>query len=289
MPRKSRTIYEGAIYHIYQRGNNKEYIFQNDNIKSFLLKYLKEYNKKFDYEVLAYVIMNNHYHLLIKTNKVPIDKIMFYLNNLLGKYIKTQLDRTGHAFDGRYRSNLVDTDAYLIWLLRYIHRNQVKANICSRLDDYYWSSHYFYKNGINTFINTKFILDLLGNSKEAAIKRYVQVVNSAGDEADKEKDYLIIKDMFSLEEKVFSGCGGNIIETVKPKRKTMGEILEGLKISQEVIEDMKSASRKQGLTPLKIDFIKGDLNECYSLKEIATYLNAAPSTISKLITRNKIV
>lgn len=66
MSRSSRVVFEGAIYHIYQRGNNKEYIFENPKHKNFLIKQIKEYNKKFDFELLAYVIIDNHYHLLIK-------------------------------------------------------------------------------------------------------------------------------------------------------------------------------------------------------------------------------
>jgi len=169
MARKDTVKYEGALYHIYQRGNNKEFIFENDNIKTFILKYLKEYNKKFDYELLAYVIMDNHYHLLIKTNKADISTIMFNINNLLGKYVNGQLGRTGHAFDSRYRCKLVETDANLIWLLRYIHRNPVKAHICNDINDYRWSSHNFYKNYVKSHIYIDFILRILGNSKEDAI------------------------------------------------------------------------------------------------------------------------
>ncbi|MDF2675180.1 MAG: transposase, partial [Clostridiales bacterium] len=110
MTRKNRDIFEGAIYHVYQRGNNREHILENSNYKTFLLKQIKEYNKIFDFQLLAYVIMNNHYHLLIKTNKSPISDIMFNINNVLGKYLNRELNRTGHVFEGRYNSKLVDTD-----------------------------------------------------------------------------------------------------------------------------------------------------------------------------------
>lgn len=289
MSRKNRIIYEGAIYHIYQRGNNKEYIFEDDRVKEFILRCLKEYNKKFDYEILAYVIMDNHYHLLIKTNKSPINEIMFYLDNLLGKYIKTALNRTGHAFDSRYKSKLVDTDAYLIWLLRYIHRNPIKANICSSLDDYHWSSHYFYKNYINSSVNTKFILGILGSNRKEAFRQYLKLVNSPGDEIDENKDYEIIKTALNLNEVPFLDeikYGNNL---VKLSRKTLDEIISTLSINKVTLMEIRNGSRKQCLTRVKVEIIKNALNECYSLNEIAEYFNAAPSTISKLISRNKIV
>lgn len=158
LPRDNRIIFEGAIYHVYQRGNNKEFIFRNSKHKVFILKQIKEYNKCFDFELLAYVIMDNHYHLLIKTNKVPINQIMFNINNVIGKYLNRELERTGHLFENRYKSKLVENDDYLVWLLRYMHRNPIRANICDSVDDYRWSSHYFYKNGINEFVITNFIL-----------------------------------------------------------------------------------------------------------------------------------
>lgn len=285
MARKKNIIYEGAIYHIYQRGNNKEFIFQNDNIKTFILKYLKEYNKKFDYELLAYVIMDNHYHFLIKTNKTPISTIMFFINNLLGKYINGQLDRTGHVFESRYKCKLVETDASLIWLLRYIHRNPVKANICSDINEYRWSSHYLYSNYVKSNINIDLILSMLGNSKESALEKYFRLVKLIGNENDNNKDYEIIKQEFNLKETNYL----NSDNFTKSNRATLDEITINLNIHENELFDIRSGNRKTCLTQLKLGIIKNALSECYSLKEIADYLNAAPSTISKLISRNKIV
>jgi REP element-mobilizing transposase RayT len=80
LAREKRIICEGTIYHITSRGNNRDYIFSNPKHKAFLLKQIKEYNMVFDFELLAYVIMDNHYHLLIYTNKTPISKLMFSAN-----------------------------------------------------------------------------------------------------------------------------------------------------------------------------------------------------------------
>lgn len=287
MGRKNRIIYEGAIYHIYQRGNNKEYIFQDDKIKTFILKYLKEYNKKFDYEVLAYVIMNNHYHLLIKTNKSPIDQIMFYLNNLLGKYINDKLNRTGHAFEDRYKCELVDTDTYLIWLLRYIHRNPVKANICSDVKNYRWSSHCFYEYySTSLFINTSFILSMLGNNKETAIEVYLKIVESTGFQENADKDCGIIKEIINFNETRAVSESNFINNFVSSNRKTLNEIMTELNINGNMVVDIKNGMRTQSLTPVKLKIIARALEECYSLREIADYLNVVPSAISKLLSRN---
>lgn len=289
MPNKKKIIYEGAIYHVYQRGNNKEFIFENDNIKTFILKYLKEYNKKFDYELLAYVIMDNHYHFLIKTNKETISTIMFFINNLLAKHINRKLNRTGHAFDSRYKSKLVETDANLIWLLRYIHRNPVKAKICSDINDYKWSSHYFYNNYVKSHINIDFILSMLGNSKESAIEKYLKLVNSIGQENDNDKDYEIIKQELNLKATSLFDASNDIYNFTKPHRATLDEIIVKLNIHESELLDIRKGNRKHYFTPIKLGIIKRAIEECYSLREIADYLNAAPSTISKLISRNNIV
>jgi putative transposase len=286
MPKKNKITYEGAIYHIYQRGNNKEFIFEDNTIKTFILKYLKEYNKKFDYELLAYVIMDNHYHFLIKTNKVEISTIMFFINNLLGKHVNGKLGRTGHAFDSRYKSKLVETDANLIWLLRYIHRNPVKAGICSDINDYKWSSHNLYINYVKSHVNINFILSKLGNSKESAIEKYLKLVNSIGHQNDNDKDYEIIKQELNLKETKFLSCSNDL---EKSKRATLDEITKNLNVHESELFDIRRGNRKISFTAIKLGIIKSAVEQCYSLKEIADYLNAAPSTISKLISRNKIV
>ncbi|WDC85899.1 transposase [Caloramator sp. mosi_1] len=137
------------------------------------MKQLKEYNKKFDYELLGYVIMDNHYHLLMRTHKDTISTIMFNLNNVVAKFLNTALDRTGHALEKRYHCNLIDSESQLYATLRYIHRNPIRAHICDSIDEYLWSSHWFYKRGINSFINVDFILDMLSEDRKNQLKYIV--------------------------------------------------------------------------------------------------------------------
>ncbi|WP_337961230.1 transposase [Caloramator sp. mosi_1] len=146
---------------------------KKDDFKRFIIKQLKEYNKKFDYELLGYVIMDNHYHLLMRTHKDTISTIMFNLNNVVAKFLNTALDRTGHALEKRYHCNLIDSESQLYATLRYIHRNPIRAHICDSIDEYLWSSHWFYKRGINSFINVDFILDMLSEDRKNQLKYIV--------------------------------------------------------------------------------------------------------------------
>jgi REP element-mobilizing transposase RayT len=181
MSNRERGNFEGAIHHVWQRGNNREYIFQDSTTKGFFINQLKEYNKKFDYNLLAYVIMDNHYHLLIQTFKDAIGEVMFNINNVTGKFIKDNLKRSGHVFQGRYNSKLVQTNEYFLWLIRYIHRNPIRAKICNKVGDYSWSSHRIYLKGYSDFMNIDFPLSIFDSDKRKAIQLYLKLVNSEGD------------------------------------------------------------------------------------------------------------
>lgn len=285
MSRSSRIVYPGAIYHIIQRGNNKDYILQEDKHKGFFIKQIKEYNIKFDFQLLAYVIMDNHYHLLIKTNNDSISDIMFYLNNTVGKYLGRELNRTGHIFQGRFTSELVDTDAYLIWCLRYIHRNPVKAHMCKNVDSYKWSSHYYYRKGISSFVDSDFILKVISENKRLAIKQYLELVNRDDHKSGPSADYEEIKRLFNYNDKPLFY---NNQDTIIPEKKSLDEILISLNFDSEFKELIKSGSSKHLLTPYKIEFIKTALSSKYTLKEIGEFLSISQSAMSKFLSRHNI-
>lgn len=291
MSRAKRIIYEGAVYHVCLRGNNKEYIFKNSKHKSFLLKQIKEYNMVFDFELLAYVIMDNHYHLLIKTNKCAIDKIMFNINNVLSKYLCRVLKRTGHVFEKRYTCKLVTTDAQLIWLLRYIHRNPIRAGMCSNLDDYRWSSHYFYKRGFNSIVNTNFILSILSLQKTAAQMQYLNLVNMDGNDTNPNADFEAIQLKHKLSNEALANEDQeNCINLPLPQkqRKTLNEILSYINIDPESEKLLLSGSKKRSLTIFKLKLIKDALENKYTLKEIGSFLNINDSSICMLLSRHNI-
>lgn len=280
MSRAPRIIFEGAVYHVYQRGNNKSYIFDDPNHKAFLLKQLREYQRKFDYQVLAYVIMNNHFHLLIRTNKNSIDEIMFNINNVMAKYLNKQLGRTGHIFENRYNCLVVENEAYLLWLLRYIHRNPIRAEICEDLKDYRWCSHTFYINNLSLFVDTNFILNLLSSNRRQAICRYIDLINTPGSNDNKDKDYELIRNVCSFDEVSLNNNDSN--QPLKPKILKLEDILNSINISQEIKAELIKGGRSLSLTPHKVNFLKVALYNKYSLSEIAKFLNTSADALRKL-------
>ncbi|GIM28196.1 hypothetical protein CPJCM30710_08620 [Clostridium polyendosporum] len=287
MPRLPRQLSTGAIYHVYQRGNNREYIFDKDESKGFFIHQVKEYNKKFDFEVFAFVMMDNHYHMIIKLNNDPLDKIMFNINNVFAHYFNKKYKRTGHVFESRYNCKRVESNANLLWLLRYIHRNPVRANMVNRVDDYKWSSHYFYINRIKDFVNTHFILSIISNNRTKSIKKYLQLMSVAGDNCDNKKDYEIIKDTLIQKWDV------NEITLTFDKNKSCMERESLNDISNRIFCDkvqknlILSGSRRRGLTRQKLAFIKEAINNKYTIKEISNYLNNTEPAVSLLLSRNK--
>lgn len=284
MSNRERGNFEGAIHHVWQRGNNKDYIFQDSIAKKFFINQLKEYNKKLDYNILAYVIMDNHYHLLIQTFKDPIGEIMFNINNVTGKFIRDYLNRNGHVFQGRYNSKLVQTNEYFLWLIRYIHRNPVRAKICDKVQDYSWSSHRFYLKGYSNFINVNFPLSVFDTDKRKAIELYLKLINSNGNEETPEKDFEYFNNQLSQYggRKIYSDVSFQL-----PIRLSFQEIVDSFKLQPEDINLLTSGSRKRCLTDIKISIIKKALEEKYTLSEIAAYFNINQSAVSKIVTAHK--
>lgn len=285
MPRPPRVLFDGAVYHIYQRGNNKDFIFSNSNHKAFLVKQLRDYNKRFDFQLLAYVIMDNHYHLAIKTNKDPIDKIMFSINNVVAKFLNKELNRTGHIYENRYRCELVDNDAYLIWLLRYIHRNPIRARICEKVKDYRWTSNIFYQCNISNFIDIDYILNIISPTRSQAISKYLSLMDIS-DCNNSIEDFNFIKSNFNLD-KASNSSNSDKIKVFQ--KLTLDDILNSINISMEEKYMIMQGSKDKHLVPYKIEFIKTALSNKYSLVEISKFINIKPDALRKFRDYHKII
>lgn len=153
MPTPKIIWQEGAIYHITTRGNHKEAIFKDEDDFEAYLEHIDEnlrYYSHLNYELIAYCLMSNHVHLMIKTEKEPLTSIMRRLNSKYTKYFNKKYDYVGHLFQGRYFAEIINNREHLLDVSRYIHLNPVKAKIVSNPKDYKWSS---YSRFIETYDN----------------------------------------------------------------------------------------------------------------------------------------
>jgi REP element-mobilizing transposase RayT len=147
MARQLRVEFEGAFYHITSRGNLGENIFIKEGDKQKFLEILKRTKNRYGYFLHAYALMDNHYHLLIETPRANISQIMQNINTSHTVYINKKYQRRGHLFQGRFKGIIVDKDAYLVTLSRYIHLNPVRANLVDRPENGRWTSYWSYVNG----------------------------------------------------------------------------------------------------------------------------------------------
>jgi putative transposase len=144
MARQWRIEFCGALYHVLSRGNGRQDIFLSDDDRHLFLALLEELSERFNVEVYAYVLMNNHYHLLLKTMDANLSRAMQWFGTSFTRKFNLNNHTGGHLFQGRFKSILVENDAYLLRLSCYIHRNPLRAGIIERLAEYPWSSYPFY-------------------------------------------------------------------------------------------------------------------------------------------------
>jgi len=141
MARPLRLAFEGAVYHVMARGNRKEDIFLSERDKKIFLDKLAETFSKFSITCYAYCLMNNHYHLFMKTASPNISAAMHFLNSSYVNWFKNKHKVVGVVFQGRYKSILVEEDAYALQLSAYIHLNPLRTGIVHSPELYRWSSY----------------------------------------------------------------------------------------------------------------------------------------------------
>jgi len=146
MSRPLRIEYEGAWYHVMNRGIARQAIYLNRDHRNVFLTLLEEISRKYYIEIHAYCLMDNHYHLLLRTPLPNLGKAMRHLDGVYTRRFNISQKRDGSIFRGRYHAILIEEEEYLIRVSRYIHLNPVSAKICSNPIDYTWSSYQYFFN-----------------------------------------------------------------------------------------------------------------------------------------------
>jgi REP element-mobilizing transposase RayT len=168
MSRPWRIEYEGALYHLLSRGNERSDIFLDEKDRTDFLEAVGEMSQRFDIDIFAYVLMNDHYHLLVRTRRANLKKAMQWFGTTYTQRFNRRHFRSGHLFQGRYKSIIVQNNAYLLQLSYYIHRNPLRAGVVRRLADYRWSSYKVYGYGRKTpkWLSTDLILSQFAGDQE---------------------------------------------------------------------------------------------------------------------------
>ncbi|HUO57935.1 MAG TPA: transposase [bacterium] len=141
MPRPRRIQYEGAVYHVTSRGNERRKIVQDDSDRWLFVRLLAEATDRFNLLCHAWVLMDNHYHLLLETPAGNLSAAMKHLNAVYTQKYNRRHERVGHLFQGRFKAIHVEKEAYLKELCRYVVLNPVRAGMVKRPGDWKWSSY----------------------------------------------------------------------------------------------------------------------------------------------------
>lgn len=144
MPRKRRLKFEGAFYHVFNRGVEKRPIVFDDRDRKTFLALLAKTIEEFQLRLFAYCLMDNHFHLFLQTPLPNLDQAMHLLLGQHAQYINLRHNRVGPLFQGRYKDRLVEAESYGLILARYIHRNPIEAGAVKEPEAYDWSSYRSY-------------------------------------------------------------------------------------------------------------------------------------------------
>jgi putative transposase len=178
MTRPLRVHLRDGFYHVTLRGNHQQPIFRINADRMRLNDIVAEALEKYAAKLHAYCWMTNHLHFLIQVSDDPLGLVMRRIASTYARAFQRKLQTTGHLFERRYYARVVDVEAYLLLLLRYIHLNPVVAGLARVARDYPWSSYHAYAGTkVEPWITTDFALRMFGSPRHEAIAAYLQFLN----------------------------------------------------------------------------------------------------------------
>jgi len=293
MARPLRIEYENAFYHVIARGERRDLIFTCPADKEKFLIKLGETAEKYRLLVHAYVLMDNHYHILLETPQGNLSQAMHYLNASYGNWFRRRYDIVGSVFQGRYKAILVEKDEYLQVLSAYIHLNPVRAGIVEEPSRYEYGSYRFYalKSKQPAFLRTE---DLLGmfNGNRREYRRFVNGYSEHGTEIDPEviygKNALLGSEGFlRMAFKKIKNTGETIDDREQPDVRDMSlvnadDIMEIMLVEMRIAEDA-IWQRRRGNVYRKLLIYGLWQHTANSLKQIGEIMKMDYAAVSAMV------
>ena len=284
MARQLRIQYEGAFYHVYSRGNQKQPIFLSDEDLYFFLKILGDAHRKFDVLVHAYCLMKNHYHLMLQTLLANLSRVMHFINTKYSAYLNTKHGRCGHLFQGRYKSILVDAEAYALVLSRYIHENPRKSGMVKIAEDYPWSScqEYVGLRKPPPWLVTCFILKLFADDPCLAGSRYSNDLHLEATPPDAEFAKASRLGILGRPEFIEKIRGAFLKDAIAKPDEEVPQIrrLQKRPELREILELVTNRLGPNNRLARKSAIYLAHKNTDYRLKEIGGFFNIGPTAVS---------
>ena len=274
MARPLRIEFTNALYHITSRGNRREDIYLDDNDRGTFLNILQQVGERFNWVCHSYCLMSNHYHFLVETPEANLSLGMRQLNGVYTQRFNRAHRRDGHLFQGRYKAILVQKDAYLLELSRYIVLNPVRAGMVRSARDWRWSN-YRATAGLAPapdWLHVDWLLSCFGHRKKRAMQAYRDFVSNGKGRPSPLKE---------LRNQIFLG-DDSFVETLQAM------------VEKDVdLSEVPSVQKRRLADPIR-KYIEGaeTRNEgifgayrsgAYTMKAISDNLGLHYSTVSKII------
>lgn len=267
MSRPLRLQYPNAWYHVMNRGRRGEAVFQSRGDYQCFIDILHEAVELFSFRISAYCLMANHYHMLVQTPDANLSRAMRHINGVYTQRFNSQHGYDGQLFRGRYKAILVSEDRYLLQLVRYIHKNPVRAGIAVNPEQYVWSSHRAYLSKAKKWewLHKQFILSMLAENSKHGLELYRSFMAE-----DEDKTFL---DQMSLK-RLPSVLGDNqFVNTIKERffeGKRHIEVPESKRLAPEVTDIINAVCDYYGMDKAQLHAAKrGNVNEA---RNMAVYL-----------------
>lgn len=267
MARPLRIEYPGAWYHVMNRGRRGENVFWDRKDFEAFLHVLQEAAEVFNLHVSAYCLMSNHYHLLVQTPDGNLSRVMRQINGVYTQRHNRRHKIDGQLFRGRFKSILVEEDNYLLELLRYIHRNPVRANICKSVEEYPWTSHQGYVSNAKKWdwLHKRFLLNMFADQATKAKNTYNEFVQK--------EDSSVVMDFFGKKNLGSILGTSDFIEWIKGKfyqQKQHDEVPESRRLAPTIANIKKVVCQFYSADEAVLEkTVRGQINEP---RNLAIYL-----------------
>ncbi|WP_282154523.1 transposase [Cytobacillus gottheilii] len=174
MPYKKRIYVPECHYHVVSRGNRRDPLFMDWEDYDVFFYNLEDIYDKYPFEITSYCLMNNHYHLQLRSQIISISKLMALINKKYANYYNTKYKLTGHVYEKRFFDDILADQRSMLAVSRYIHLNPVEALMVKSPDQYPWSSMQYFMTDMETprYLNIDCILDCFEGTKDEKREQY---------------------------------------------------------------------------------------------------------------------
>ncbi|NQS77072.1 MAG: transposase [Peptococcaceae bacterium] len=251
MARCPREESSSGIYHIMLRGINRQDIFTDDADRKRFLETVWHYKPISQFALYGYCLMDNHIHLLLKEEVEPISLVIKRISSSFVYWYNRRHERSGHLFQGRFKSEVVENEGYFLTVLRYIHQNPLPADLAKNILEYRWSSAADYLE-TSTAVDIEYALEMFSTDRAQAVGRLMRYMQEDNEDKclddDDKKPGLTDHQLRSY----FAGLGLTDISELRELEKGhRDQIIRDLKALEGVT--LRQLSRLTGISKSAID------------------------------------